>query len=182
MQTRRLSTLVQELLDVTRVQAGAVRIRRETMDLARLVREVGDRFVQDGRPARRALELDAPPRLEGQWDRACLDQIVSNLLSNAFKFGAGKPVVVVLEELEPGPDGRVRLQVRDQGIGVPPERLRDIFDPFARAVSASHYGGLGLGLYIVQSLVRALQGQVNVHSTFGQGSTFTVELPKTPDP
>jgi signal transduction histidine kinase len=180
LQTRRLSTLVQELLDVTRVQAGALQIRRESMDLAGLLREVADRFLQE-RPGR-ALELQSPARLAGQWDRTCLDQIVSNLLSNAFKFGAEGPVVVMLEELEPGPNGRVRLQVRDQGIGVPPDRLADIFDPFARAVPASNYGGLGLGLYIVTSLVRALQGRVSVESTLGKGSTFTVELPKTPDP
>jgi signal transduction histidine kinase len=182
LQTRRLSTLVQELLDVTRVQAGALPIRRESVDLAGLLREVAERFVEEKRPAGRALELQSPARLQGQWDRACLDQIVSNLLSNAFKFGAGSPVVVVLEELETGPNGRVRLQVRDQGIGVPPERLTDIFDPFARAVPASNYGGLGLGLYIVRSLVRALQGRVSVESTLAEGSTFTVELPKTPDP
>jgi signal transduction histidine kinase len=181
-QTRRLSTLVQELLDVTRVQAGALRIRREPVDLAWMVRDVAEHLVEEGRPARREVELQLPARLEGQWDRGCLEQIVSNLLSNAFKFGAGRPVVVVLEELEPGPDGRVRLQVRDQGIGVPPDRLTDIFDPFARAVPASNYGGLGLGLYIVRSLVRALQGRVSADSTLGQGSTFTVELPKTPDP
>jgi signal transduction histidine kinase len=181
-QTRRLSTLVEELLDVTRVQAGALRIRREPMDLAWLLREVAERFVEEGRPARRTIELQLPARLEGQWDRTCLDRIASNLLSNAFKFGAGKGIVVVLEELEAGPTGRVRFQVRDQGIGVPPDRLTDIFDPFARAVSASNYGGLGLGLYIVRSLVRALQGKVSVESTLGQGSTFTVELPKTPDP
>ena len=181
-QTRRLGTLVQELLDVTRVQAGAIRIRREPVDLVWLLREVAERFIEEGRPAQRTIELQLPARLEGQWDRDCLDQIASNLLSNAFKFGGGKAVVIALEELEPGPDGRVRFQVRDQGIGVPPDRLTDIFDPFARAVSASHYGGLGLGLYIVKSLVRALQGKVSVESTLGQGSTFTVELPKTPDP
>ena len=181
-QTRRLSVLVKELLDVTRVQAGALRIRREPLDLVWLLRDVAERFAEEGRPARRALELQLPGRLEGQWDRTCLDQIVSNLLSNAFKFGAGRPVVIVLDELEPGPEGRVRLQVRDQGIGVPPDRLKDIFDPFARAVPASHYGGLGLGLYIVKSLVRALQGKVSVDSTLGSGSTFTVELPKTPAP
>jgi signal transduction histidine kinase len=182
MQTRRLSTLVQELLDLTRVQAGAIRVRREPLDLAGLLRDVGGRFADEWRPAPRGLELQVPPQLEGQWDRACLDRIVSNLLSNAFKFGAGRPVVVVLEELEAGPNGRVRLQVRDQGIGVPPDRLTNIFDPFARAVPTTNYGGLGLGLYIVKSMVRALQGKVSVDSTLGKGSTFTVELPKTPDP
>jgi signal transduction histidine kinase len=180
LQTRRLNTLVQELLEVTRVQAGALRIRREPLDLVRLLRDVTERIVDEG--PRRTVELRLPARLMGQWDRACLDQIASNLLSNAFKFGAGRPVVVGLEELEPGPDGRVRLQVSDQGIGVPPDRLTEIFDPFARAVPATNYGGLGLGLYIVKSLVRALQGRVSVDSTLGQGSTFTVELPKTPDP
>src|SRR5204863_569990 len=73
-QTRRLGNLVQELLDVTRVQAGALRIRREPMDLAWLLREVAERFVDEARPARRTVELQLPARLEGQWDRACLDQ------------------------------------------------------------------------------------------------------------
>jgi signal transduction histidine kinase len=181
-QTRRLNTLVTELLDVTRLHAGALKVRRERVDLARVVRDATTRVVDEKAASAHAVALHLPTRMDGLWDRLCLEQIVCNLLSNAIRFGAGKPIDIVLDELEPEPSGRVRLQVRDQGIGIPEDRLPHIFGPFERAVSTSHYGGLGLGLYIVKCLVRALQGKVSVETTVGQGSTFTVELPKAPAP
>jgi signal transduction histidine kinase len=181
-QTRRLNRLVRELLDVTRVHSGALKISRERVDLVHVVGDVTAGLIEDATPGAHGIELRGPARIEGLWDRLCLEQILRNLVSNALKFGEGKPIEIVLEELEPGPDGRVRLQVCDQGIGIAEDRLPHIFGPFERAVSTANYGGLGLGLYIVKCLVRALQGKVEVESAAGAGSTFTVELPKTPDP
>lgn len=111
--------------------------------------------------------------LLGRWDRVRVEQIVANLLFNAMKFGRGGPIEVsVVEE-----DGLARLRVQDEGIGIAADRLPRIFDRFERAVSAREYGGLGLGLYIVRSIVEALGGRVSVESALGVGSTFTVELP-----
>ena len=109
----------------------------------------------------------------GRWDAARLEQVVLNLLSNAAKFGAGKPIDVRVElqgEL-------ARLSVTDLGIGIDPSVHERIFGRFARAVSSAHYGGLGLGLYIVREIVTAHNGTVTVQSSPGAGSAFTVELP-----
>jgi signal transduction histidine kinase len=102
--------------------------------------------------------------------------VVTNLLTNALKYGAGRPVRV---GVAPAGD-HARLTVRDEGIGIAPEHLRRIFGRFERAVSERHFGGLGLGLHITQQIVQALGGSVSVESVVGQGSTFEVLLPRAP--
>ena len=96
-----------------------------------------------------------------------------NLLSNAIKFGLGKPIEISISALA----GRARLSVRDHGIGIDPHGRERIFKPFERNVSARHYGGLGLGLHIVKTVVIAMGGSVSLESELGAGSTFIVELP-----
>jgi signal transduction histidine kinase len=117
------------------------------------------------------VRLDGP--LTGRWDRLRLEQVVTNLLSNALKYGPGKPIQVRLEAA----GELARLTVRDEGIGIEPECLSRIFEKFERAVSGRHYGGLGLGLYITRQIVSALGGRVAVESRPQQGAVFTVELP-----
>jgi signal transduction histidine kinase len=173
-QTRRLVTLTSELLDVSRIQARALRLRCEPCDLVTLVVDVGERFEAQLAEARCRLVLEARDRVVGRWDRGRLEQVVTNLLSNALKFGAGKPIHVSVESL---PD-RARLTVADQGIGIEPDRRHRIFERFERAVSAAHYGGLGLGLYIAREIVVAHGGSIAVDSTPGMGAVFRVELPR----
>jgi signal transduction histidine kinase len=107
------------------------------------------------------------------WDRSRLDQAITNLLSNAMKFGAREPIEVFVGER----DGQAVLRVRDHGIGVAPEAQSRIFDRFERAVSADHYPGLGLGLYVTSRIVEAHNGRITVESRPGEGTTFTVLLP-----
>jgi signal transduction histidine kinase len=178
-QTRRLGRLISQLLDVVQVQAGLFTLRREPVDLAAVVHEVAQRFGEELARARCALTVHAPGPVPGQWDRARLAQVVGHLLSNAVTFGAGKPIEVVVEEL---PGDQVRLVVEDHGIGIPPERLSHVFGRFERAAPVSHYGGLGLGLFLVKEIVEALQGSVSVESALGAGARFTVQLPRTPRP
>ncbi|HVE87203.1 MAG TPA: sensor histidine kinase, partial [Myxococcales bacterium] len=103
-------------------------------------------------------------------------QIATNLLSNAIKYGVGRPI-----EVEVAADReQVHLSVSDQGIGVNPRDAARIFQRFERAVSARHYGGLGLGLYIVRQIAEAHGGQISVASRPGGGSIFTVVLPRNP--
>jgi signal transduction histidine kinase len=102
-----------------------------------------------------------------------VEQILSNLLSNALKYGAGKPVEVGVD----ASGGQARLSVRDFGIGIAPEDAARIFQRFERAVSARHYGGLGLGLYIARQLAAAHGGAIAVESQPGAGALFTVTLP-----
>jgi len=113
------------------------------------------------------------------WDPSRLEQVVTNLMTNAAKFGAGKPIEIRIERL----DGTARLAVTDHGIGIDPARRPYVFDRFERAVPSSRYGGLGLGLYIARSIVVAHGGTIAVDSEPGAGSTFTVTLPcTTPEP
>ncbi|TQF13534.1 AAA family ATPase [Myxococcus llanfairpwllgwyngyllgogerychwyrndrobwllllantysiliogogogochensis] len=172
-QTRRLAHLVDELLDVSRIQTGRLHLQLETVDLEAVVRAVVEGLGDAIQRSQSSLSLDLAPGCMGRWDRVRLEQVVTNLLANALKFGAGQPIEVHLEET----GGRVRLEIVDQGIGIPAERLPHIFGRFERAVSSREYGGLGLGLFIVREIVAALGGQVRAESTLGAGARFTVELP-----
>ncbi|MDI1477312.1 GAF domain-containing sensor histidine kinase [Polyangium sp. y55x31] len=173
-QIARLTRLVEELLEVSRIQAGRLSFQFESLDLVAVVREVVQRFEIEFARVRCPLSFRFHQPVMGFWDRSKLEQVVTNLLSNALKFGAGKPIEITVEEAPPGIG---RLVVTDHGIGIPPDRIARIFERFERAVPAQAYGGLGLGLYIVRSIVDALGGTVRAESVLGSGSTFTVELP-----
>ncbi|AKI99221.1 PAS domain S-box-containing protein [Archangium gephyra] len=169
----RLNALVNELLDVTRIHAGRLRLDLEPVDLAALVQDVAARFELPATQAHSPILLELSGSTVGSWDRLRLEQVVTNLLSNALKYGAGKPVRLKVSCDASG----ARLEVRDEGIGISPESLPRLFGRFERAVSDRHYGGLGLGLYITRQIVEALGGTVSVTSTPGAGATFTVQLP-----
>ncbi|SEU16203.1 Predicted ATPase [Myxococcus fulvus] len=172
-QTRRLAHLVDELLDVSRIQTGRLHLTLEPVDLSSVVRDVTEGMRDAIQRSQSRLSLTLSPDCIGRWDRVRLEQVVTNLLSNALKFGSGSPIEVRLAHAH----GRVHLEVIDQGIGIPAERLPHIFGRFERAVSSREYGGLGLGLFIVREIVVALGGQVHAQSTQGEGARFTVELP-----
>ncbi len=172
-QVRRLSTLVHELLDVSNISSGPLALELEDVELTALVREVIARFEAQALKAECAMEVHAPEPVVGRWDRMRLDQVVMNLLSNALKYGPGKPIHLRVEARE----GRATLTVRDEGIGIHPEHLSRIFDKFERAVSERNYGGLGLGLYIVRQIIEALGGTITARSSPGEGATFEISLP-----
>jgi signal transduction histidine kinase len=173
-QSRRLGGLVRGLLSVAELQAGRLHVDRATVDLSRVVREIAEEMGPELSRARCQLALLAPGPVEGQWDRTRLEQIVTNLFTNAIKYGGGSPIQVSVEVPAPG---LARLMVEDHGIGIEPERLLHVFGRFERAVPATNYGGLGLGLYVVREVATALGGTVTATSTQGSGSTFIVELP-----
>jgi signal transduction histidine kinase len=108
------------------------------------------------------------------WDRIRVEQVVANLLTNAFKFGGGKPIDVTVEQK--GPMGR--LIVADRGIGIAPEDVERIFHRYEQAISSSAFGGLGLGLYIVGQIIETHGGTIRIESQPGAGSTFIVDLPR----
>ncbi|HYQ80265.1 MAG TPA: HAMP domain-containing sensor histidine kinase, partial [Anaeromyxobacteraceae bacterium] len=175
-QTRRLTLLVNELLDVSRMRLGRLELHLEEVDLAELAREAVRQLEGELRRSgsRIALRADAPAT--GRWDRLRLEQVLTNLLVNAAKFGEGRPIAVSVQAA----DGLAHLAVADQGIGILPEHQERIFRRFERAVSVEHYGGLGLGLYIAREIVEAHGGRIQLASAPGLGSTFTVELPLRP--
>ncbi len=173
-QLRRLSRLVADLLDVSRITTGQLTLEREELDLGELAREAAARVIEQARPELVAIEVRAELPVHGRWDRVRVEQVVTNLLSNALKYGGGAPVVVTVENA----GDRARVTVEDRGIGIAPEMQARLFQRFGRGVSARRYGGLGLGLYIVRQILDAHGGTVRVESTLGQGSRFTVELPR----
>ena len=120
------------------------------------------------------MQLHAPLPVLGRWDRLRLEQVLTNLLTNALRYGRDRPVEVRVE----GTPEMARLQVRDEGIGIAEEAQERIFGRFERAASGRNYGGLGLGLWLTRQLVEAMHGRVQVQSRVGEGSTFTVELPR----
>ena len=175
-QVARLEALVASLLDVGRLSAGRLQLELSEVDLGALAREVVDRLAEVFERAGCAVTLEAEPGVRGRWDAGRLDQVLVNLLTNAAKYGAGRPIRVRVDSAGP----LARVVVRDEGIGIAPEVLDRIFGRFERGVSDRQYGGLGLGLYISRELVRAMEGKVRVVSRLGEGATFTVELPRTP--
>jgi signal transduction histidine kinase len=171
----RLAALVEKLLSLPRIASGRLDLEREAFDLSELVDDVAHRFADE--LARAGSSLDA--RIErpafGMWDRLRLDQVLTNLLGNAVKYGRGRPVELALR-VEPG---RAVISVRDHGIGIAPADHQRIFERFERAVSDRNYGGFGLGLFIAKYVVEAHAGTIRVESALGQGATFSVTLPRS---
>ncbi|MCK6548191.1 PAS domain S-box protein [Myxococcota bacterium] len=173
-QSDRLGALIESLLNVSRIAAGHFRLEAERFDLGALVHEVVERVADLAVRAGCALRFERSGDLEGTWDRSRLDQVVMNLLTNAIKYGPGKPIEVSVA----GREATVEIVVHDRGIGLSDADRVRIFDRFERAVSSTHYGGLGLGLYIAREIVHAHGGTVDVESALGEGATFVVRLPR----
>ncbi len=174
-QVERLGQLVDELLDISRLTEGRLSFQREDVDLAEVVREVATRFHEEFVQAGSRLVLHGVEHpVVGRWNRLRLEQVVINLLTNAIKYGQGRPITVEVS----ADANEARLSVHDEGIGISPRDQGRIFERFERAVSEQHYGGFGLGLWIVREIVRGLGGCISVESTPKVGSTFTVELPR----
>jgi signal transduction histidine kinase len=173
-ENRRLTMLVDELLDLSRIRADALHFEFEQVDLGEIAHNVASRLAPELERAKSSVSITIAGQVRGEWDRIRLDQVVTNLMTNAIKFGLGKPISVEVA----GHEDTVVLSVTDQGIGIAADVQVRIFQPFERGVSIRHYGGLGLGLYIVRTIVEGLGGRVGVVSKPDEGSTFTVELPR----
>jgi PAS domain S-box-containing protein len=177
-QVMKLSMLISALFDVSRISQGKLTLELTEVDLGEVLGEVVAWFAPEAARVGSELRVEGAARVSGRWDRLRLEQVITNLLSNAIRYGAGRPIHARVEV-----EGELaRLVVRDEGIGIAPEALERIFGKFERAVSDRHYGGLGLGLYITRSIVEALGGSVQVESRPGEGATFSVELPRSGPP
>jgi PAS domain S-box-containing protein len=172
-QVQRMVRLIDEVLDASHLSSGLLALNLEQVELTALLREVARRFELVAVRAGCELKVEAEAPVVGRWDRRRLEQVVSSLLSNALKFGAGRPVHLSVERV----GDMARLTVRDEGIGIAPEDMPRIFGRFSRGVSDRHYGGLGLGLFLTRYVVESLGGEVRAESRPGQGATFIVQLP-----
>ncbi len=172
-QVDRLKLLINNLLDVTRITSGHLTLSRREVDLREVIQRVVSQSQEMMKRSRSELFIHAEDPVVGCWDPVGLEALVNNLLSNAMKFGEGKPIEITAERA-----GDVaRLAVADHGIGIAPEAQQRIFERFERAVSPQHYGGFGIGLWIARQIVEAHGGTIHVSSTEDTGSTFVVSLP-----
>ena len=178
--TARSVALVNDLLDVSRIQQGRLEMRPETVDLAALAQRVVSRFqgVPDWAETHRIV-VDAPTEpIVGTWDPNLLDEVLTNLISNALKYSPDGGEVRVALRLE---DADAEIAVSDSGIGMSEEEQLHLFQPFVRgATGRATAGGTGLGLYIAAQIVEQHGGRITVNSRLGEGSTFTVILPLRP--
>jgi signal transduction histidine kinase len=171
-QVRSLTRLIDDMLDVSQIQHGKLSIRRGTCDLGALLRRVVAEVQGQRSDVPITLKADGV-EVAGEWDEFRLEQVVVNLLTNALRYGAGKPIRVELEQLP----GAAAIRVSDQGVGIAPDDQARVFERFVRVGERTRAPGLGLGLYITRQLVEAHGGTISVESTLGEGSTFTVALP-----
>ena len=175
-QARRLSGLIDSMLDVSKLTGGHLSLELAEVDVSALVREVAARFAPDATAAACQVTLRLAQPVTGVLDANRLDQIITNLIGNALKYGAGSPVEIAVECDEQV----IRMTVRDHGIGISPVDQERIFRRFERAADQRQYAGSGLGLWITSELVKALGGRISLHSVPGAGAAFTVVLPRRP--
>jgi signal transduction histidine kinase len=177
--SRFMLQLVNDLLDVSKIEAGAIDLSPETTDLAELVERIArlNRLLASEKEIE--VELQAPDSLDAVVDPGKIEQVLTNLLTNAVKYSEEGTTVRV--ELREGEDGVV-LAVADEGQGIPPDELAELFEPFASTSVETTAGesSTGLGLAITQRIVQAHGGEIEVESEVGEGSTFTVRLPVRP--
>ncbi|MCU1734666.1 MULTISPECIES: hybrid sensor histidine kinase/response regulator [unclassified Pseudomonas] len=172
-QINSLIRLIEDMLDVSRIRTGKLSIRPSRFDLAQLVSGLVENFSAQAAAAGSSIELVINDGVEGVWDEFRIEQVIANLLSNALRYGAKRPVHVRVSASA----GMACVEVRDEGIGISPENQQRIFQQFERVSSNLSVAGLGLGLYISEQIVLAHGGSIVVQSAEGEGATFRVSLP-----
>ena len=172
-QVDRLSLFLEDLLDVSRLEAGKLILNLEAIDVSQLTQEVALRYKEQFENAGQKLKLEIEPQVEVRGDLFRFEQILNNLATNAIKYAGEAEITVRVQKV----DGQAELCFADNGNGIPADRLPVIFDRFERAASSMHISGLGMGLYITKQLVEAHQGSIQVQSSLGEGTTFTMLFP-----
>jgi signal transduction histidine kinase len=172
--TTRMTKLVRTLLDASLIQAGRLELRPEPLDLRALCADVVGAMREELAWAGCPCSFGDTNPVMGRWDRTLLELVVANLLSNAMKYGAGRPVHVEVEGFERS----ARITVKDNGVGIAAEDQARIFDRFERVHTTTHLAGFGLGLWIVRHVIEAMDGTISVKSRPGEGATFVIVLPR----
>lgn len=171
---QRLSRLVDDMLDISRLATGKLTFTPEKFDLCKLAQEVVERLLVQASVSGASLSCQCLAPVEGEWDRFRIDQVITNLITNALRYGQGSPVEVTVHYA----GEHAVVKVRDQGPGISRENQERIFKRFERATSANAVSGLGIGLYISREITERHGGSLRVESEPGQGATFIVELPR----
>ena len=172
-QIKSLIRLIEDMLDVSRIRTGKLSIRPNRFDLTQLVSNLLQNFAQQIEAAETEVSFTAPQPVEGYWDEFRIEQVVSNLLTNALRYGGRSPIQVrVYREGD-----EARVEVQDRGIGISEENQKRIFQQFERVSAKTVVAGLGLGLFISEQIVAAHGGSIVVESEINEGALFRVCLP-----
>ncbi len=176
-QLEKMQKLIEEMLDSSRISLGKFEIQREPIDLRHMVKELIERYEEQFRARNISVlaDLGAEKVIEYEGDEYRLEQVFSNLLNNAIKYGDGGPIEIQFLCA----DHQILFSVKDHGAGIAEENLPKVFERYERLVSSNNISGLGLGLYISKNIVEAHGGEISVESVVGEGSTFTVKLPQS---
>ncbi|ANI54599.1 ATP-binding protein [Pseudomonas glycinae] len=172
-QIKSLIRLIEDMLDVSRIRTGKLSIRPTRFDLAQLVSNLLQNFAQQIEAAETTVSFEAESPVEGCWDEFRIEQVISNLLTNALRYGARSPIQVRVYRQ----GNHARVEVQDHGIGISEENQKRIFQQFERVSAKTVVAGLGLGLFISEQIVAAHGGFIVVESKINEGALFRVCLP-----
>lgn len=170
-QIDRLNKLVDDMLDISRINTGKLKLQRSNLNLSTLVEEIIERFMPQFESVNCPIEKFLTPQVIGHWDSYKLEQVLNNLFSNAIRYSPGKTIHIGLIQI----NGKAILNVKDEGMGISPANIERIFERFERASATA--SGLGLGLYITRQIVELHKGEIKVESEVGKGANFIIELP-----
>ncbi len=172
-QIDKIANLIRDLMDVTRISQGTLVLDKQKIDLNTIVSTVLDEYKQEIIQAKCTLEIDLKAHVLSFCDRDRIEQVVTNLLTNAIKYAAGTLITIATFVRE----NQAVISVSDKGPGISADNLGKIFNRYERIDVSSHFGGLGLGLYISKQIIDAHNGSIKVESTLDEGTTFYLELP-----
>lgn len=173
--TARMEALVEQILDSARIRETGVRLEPQELDLCELIDEVIEALRREAKRVGAPIQRVGAVAVRGRWDRRRLKHVLTSVLCNSLRFGAGTPVTVECRDL----GLRVSVAITDRGIGIDPVDHRRIFQRYGRAAPPRRFAGLGLGLWITREILAQMKGTIRVESALGKGATFTIELPKT---
>jgi len=174
-QTRRLSALMSDLLNISVIKSGKVSVEKEEADIIQIINDTISGFKL--LLIRKNLEIKLSTNekeIVGMWDKIRIGEVISNLISNAIKYGNNAPIIIDVKLT----NKKVIIKIKDKGIGINKEDAKKIFDLFKRTDAAREFKGMGVGLYISNQIVEAHGGKLTVTSTVGKGSIFNLELPR----
>ena len=172
-QISRLTILIEDLLDVSRITSGKLKLNREEFNLREMIDEVVKQYEEQLKKVESEIRIENVANVVGHLDKVRIEQVLINFLTNAEKYAPGKPIVISLQTS----DDSATISVKDLGPGIAPEDQKRIFDRFERIKARDNIGGLGLGLYISKQIIEAHGGHISVESEEGKGATFIAQIP-----
>ncbi len=172
-QIKWLSLMINDLVDISLITTGKIDLQPEDTDLVNVTNQVKQSFSEVLKRKKYKINISAQSPVVGKWDKVRLEQVITNLFSNAIKYGDGKPINIQI--FKSGKDGK--FVIKDNGTGISPGEQKSIFDLFKRADPEKYKQGLGVGLFITSQIVKMHGGNIKVSSALAKGTAFTVTLP-----